>query len=1056
MLHFHSSNHTEALSAALAALLRVDPLPLLEAEPVIVPSTALARWLSFRLADALGIAVRIEFAFPAAHVWQLIGRILPDVAVRDPFEQSAMQWRLMRLLAASEASPVRHYLEGDDGLRRYELASRLAMLFERYLVERPDWIAAWSAGRRLGLGPDEEWQASLWQALFLELSISVQHPCERFLAALAARPELRRQLPRRISLFAVEAMPELYWQVYLALAEWIDVHFFVLTPSREYWGDIARLRERLRLEIEAPAAAALIETGHPLLASLGRARQYAALRLAEATAERACDSHEYFATPHETLLGALQRDLLELRESRGHLPDASIEIHDCHGATREAEVLHDRLLALFETLPDLKPADILILVPDIETYAPILAAVLEHAAPGRRIPCAVADRPLSEQPAWRALARLCAVALSELDAESVMELFDEAAVCRAFGIEEDEVPLLRHWVAAAGIRWGLDGEARRRRGLATSEAHGWREGVMRLLLGVCLPDAPERLFEGRLAVAGIEGERAELLGRFLDFATALFELHRKVGAGRTAQAWCELLLEALERFVAPAEEEVAGWQRVREAILRLAETARATDCSVPLPLTVLLRELETRLAERAPARAFASGAATIAALRPGRPIPARVVCLVGMNDGAWPRPAQRPSFDLIAAHPRAGDREPRGEERYAFLEALLAARDALLITYSGRDPRSNLEAPPAAPVAELLDVLAKMTGRPAEALIVRHPLQPFSPRYFDGSDPALFSYAAEQCRASARRAEQKAVAPFCGAPIARLREERETVELAELLSFFAHPAKYFLRRRLGLNLEESEALLDIHEPFVPNELEAHRLRQAHLEALRDGRAQEDVTALLAARGWLPHGVAGQIVSERAAREAEPLWQASRPWLEAERLPPLPVEIEIDGLQLTGFLEGLTSLGRWRLNPGNARPKHCVSFWIEHLVWQCVAPPERPRQSALVARDGTMIFRPVEEAQAHLAVLLGFFREGQTRPLPFYPETAWAWYEGKSGWPSAWHGAEFSERPGEGEDPYWKLALRDRADDPLGEDFQQTARAVLAPLFMALGKTARHD
>ncbi len=414
-----------------------------------------------------------------------------------------MQWRLLRLLGASDAPEVKRYLVDDDGSKVHELAGKLAALFERYLVERSDWIAAWTAGKLIGLGRDEVWQAGLWRALMAELpDVAREHPRERFFAQLQRNPRARSCLPKRISLFAVESMPALYWEVFTGLAEWIDLHVFVLAPSREYWGDIDRARTRLRMEIENPQAAALMDIGHPLLASLGRARQSAVVRLADAAATRPSTEHAYFVDPPATLLGSLQRDILELRVSHAVLPDDSLQIHACHGPLREAEVLHDRLLALFEAMPGLRPADILILTPDIERYAPAIESVLVHAASGRRIPCAVADRPLGQFALWRALRRLLLVAEGDLDAESVMALLEESALRRAFSLEESDLSRLRDWVAAAGIRWGMDGSARQRRGLPADDGHTWRAGLQRMLLGVAMPDLPERLVDDVLPMPG--------------------------------------------------------------------------------------------------------------------------------------------------------------------------------------------------------------------------------------------------------------------------------------------------------------------------------------------------------------------------------------------------------------------------------------------------------------------------------------------------------------------------------------------------------------------------
>ena len=1043
MLHIHLGNRSDTLATALSTLQRVDPLPLLEPETVVVPLTAVARWLDFQLADELGIATQNAFVFPAAHVWHLFGRVLPDVAASSPFDRAALHWRLLRLLGASRSPEVRHYLTDDDGTRQYELAGKLAALFDRYLVERPDWIAAWSAGARIGLGPDEAWQAGLWRELVAELSgVGSEHPRVRFLTALQSQLALRTRLPRRISLFCVEAMPALYWDVFVGLAQWIDLHVFVLAPCREYWGDIEQTRKRLRMEIEQPEAAVLYETGHPLLASLGKARQHATVRLADATTQVASTEHAYISPPPATLLGRLQRDILELAPGSGVPVDASLQIHACHGAQREAEVLLDRLLEQFEHLPDLQPADILILTPNIETYGPVVAAVLGHATRPHRIPCAVADRPLAVAPLWRALRQLCVVAAGELDAESVLSLLEEPALRRAFGIGENDLPRLRDWVAEAGIRWGIDGASRARRGLPADDAHSWRAGLQRLLLGVALPDTTDRLWQDRLPVGGIEGERAALLGRFVDCVEAVFGLAAKVSLRETAPAWQRLLLATLERFLTPDESEEAQAQRLREALGRIGEQASAAACAVRLPLTVLLREVDTQLAEQASAQAFVSGAATIAALQPGRPIAARVVCLVGMNDGAWPRPETPLGFDLIARYPRPGDRNRRGEERYALLEALLCATQALIVTYTGRDPRSNLELPPAAPLAELIDTLAAMTGKAITELVIEHPLQPFGTAYFERHDARLFSFDAEHCT----QAAQQAAAPFLSPETHVTGTESEDIGLDDLQRFFAHPVRHFLRRVLGIHLEESEELLDIHEPFVLDKLEAYRLRAMQFEGLVAGQAATSTARLLRARGWLPQGVAGDLAARSARDEALPLWQAAQSWLAAERLAPCETTVESAGLRLVARIDGLTNLGLWRVRHGNVRPVDRLRLWIDHLLLNLAAPMGVPLRSVLIARDAELAFGPEPRAHERLIDLLAVYQEGQRQALPFYPKTAWAWLEQKNV-RREWEGDAYNDKPGERDDPYIRLALRDRdyAEDPLGEAFQQLARRIYGPL-----------
>ncbi|WP_126445395.1 exodeoxyribonuclease V subunit gamma [Sulfuricystis multivorans] len=1044
MLHVHHSNRPDRLASALAQVLRLDPLPLFESETVLVPSTALARWLTFQLAEGLGIATQLRHDFPAAYVWQLFGRLLPGVSPHNPFDRETMQWHLFRLLGECQGAEIRHYLAGDDGSRQFELAQQLANQFDRYLVERPDWIKAWSAGRRLGLGFDEDWQAGLWQALLAALPpVAAEHPRERFFDALASDAALRERLPRRLSLFCVEAMPELYWQVFVALAAWIDVHVFVLAPCREYWGDIERLRKRLCLEIERPDVAMLYETGHPLLASLGRARQHAVVRLADTVAQAASQETEDFVMPPASLLGTVQRDILELT-TRTASPDATLQIHACHGAQREAEVLHDRLLELFELIPNLRPADILILTPDIETYGPIIAAVLANAPSPRRLPCTVADRPLATLPLWRALRQLCVVAAGICDAESVLSLLEEPALRRAFEIADEALPRLRDWVAGAGIRWGVDGAARARRGLPADDAFTWRAGIARLLLGVALPDEPERLWQGRLPVTGIEGEDAVLLGRFAEFAETLFALHTKLGVGGTAPELARMLLDTFERCLAPDESEEVQAQRLRETLRHVGQAAATAGCDTRLPLPVLLREIDRLLAEEAPAQTFLSGSVTIAALRPGRPVAARIICLVGMNDGSWPRQRTIPGFDLLASHPRLGDRNLRDEDRYAFLEALLCASDALIATYTGRDPRSNLELPPAPPLAELIDVVVQMTGGDANALVVNHPLQPFGAVYFDGSNKRLFSFDAEYCPPGSKR-----TAPaFFTAEVKLPAAETIEIDLAQLHRFFSNPVRCFLRERLGIHLEEREAMLEIHEPFVSDALERYRLREAQFIALQQRQEAAQTTTRLRARGWLPAGVAGDLEAREARQEALKLWHRARPRLAARPLEDLQIEYSAHGVRLAGRISGLSAQGLLRMRHNDLRAKDRLRLWIDHLLLNVLAPQGVPAVSTLIARDASVELVPVQDASALLDSLLARYRDGMERALPFYPETAWAWLEGK-GIRQIWEGDSYRDRPGERDDAYVRLFLRDRQDDPLGKEFQTLATLIFAPLREAM-------
>lgn len=1036
------SNRVEILGEQLAARLAADPLPLLMRETIVVPSSALARWLEFRLADALGIAAHIDWAFPAEFAWRLIAAVLPEVGEENPFAACRMRWRLLRLCQESAEAALAAYLADDDGRKGWELARRLAALYGRYLVERPEWLMTWAHGQRLGLGADEHWQAALWQRLIAELSVNgLEHPMERFFARLASDAKARERLPRRLTMFcSSEDLPELYWRFFTRLADYCEIEAYALSPSREYWAEIVHPRQRLRLALERPEAAALFEVGHPLLASLARGRRHVVARLAEMAQ---CEEH--YVAPPPTLLGRLQADLMTLAESVGEADDdGTIEFHACHGPQREAEVLADRLLALFERWPQLQPADILILTPDVETYGPVLQAALEEAPTPRRIPCRIADMPLREASSLRALMRLSETLNGDFSAESVLGLLDERLIRRAFALSEEEIGYLREWVAEAGARWGIDGAFRAARGAPDEETHSWRFALRRLLVSVAMPDETA-LYEDLVPVVGIEGSGAELLGRFLDFLEALFAVAREWSATMPpAAGWARLRMLA-ERFLLPEEEEMEEWLRLIRALDELAAITKAAGVQRPVAITVLLAELAESLGARASPRAFASGRATIAALAPGRPLPARVVCLVGMNEGSWPQAGWPDSFDLLAQKPRPSDIDRRNEERYALLSALLSARDALLVTFTGADPHGHAEFPPAAPVAEIIDAVARLTNQSATALVIRHPLQPFAAEYCNGRDRRLFTYA-EECFPEQGQEGRGFGAVALAKPATAAPQEVERDRLAAALTA---PARFFLRDCLGVTLEAGAACIEEHEPFIVAGLDEHRLRTTIAEMQRRGLSNTEAYARARGEGLLPHGIGGKIVFFERESEIAVLLASVRAAAGGETPSRLPFAVEVGGWRVTGAFEGVTRAGLIGWRAGRLRVRDRLCCWLDHLLWQLVAPAEASRASAFFALDGRLRFAPLQDAALHLTYWLDLYRRAQVQPLPFHPETAWEFALGRSGWRRKFFGSVFEQ--GELErDPYLALAWRDREEEALGEEFQELARRIYQPLREAMG------
>ena len=1136
-MKLHHSNRMEALAGALARLMRAEPGEPFAPERIVVPHPTIGRWLSLELARALGIAANLRIEQPAEFAWSLMREAVPDLPRESAYTPARLRWRihdvLPELAEGPEARAVRGYLGDGDPRKRFELADRLARVFDRCLLYRPDWIREWERGAA------PHWQARLWRRLVGE---GREAAAGHWVAAIDAfRERLAAGIrppgwPRRAAFFAVSSFSPSYLDVLRRAAEGIEIHLFMLVPCREYWGDIRSRREIARRDGGGDPDAGYFTEGNELLAAWGRAGRDTFDALVEG---ESVEWEEHFVPPDGACrLAAVQRDVLDLRLASeaalasegaeaeaapedvpsacaagvvapaGAPSDDSLRIHVCHSPLREAEILHDQLLALFDAHPDLEPADVLVLTPDLAVYGPAVEAVFGAAG---RIPCHVAHARGGESRTLRAFLDLLDLPGSRLAAEAVLAPLDAPAVRARFGIGEGDLPALRGLVREAGIRWGADQAHRGAEGLPETAGHTWRQGLRRLLLGYAMPDA-DALVEGLVPCpAGADGfgageVDAERLGRFVSYCTEAIGLGARLAGERRPVEWAGVLRGVANRFLADgpgpahgaaparggagilgtagrgggtrtaggigdrrfAREPAGEVDAVRALVRDFGHEAGHGESPVPFALVRDVLRERARDASGEPAR-LADGV-TVAGLAPGRVFPAEVVCVAGMNDGAFPRTPSYPSFDPMAAGPaRRGDRDERHEDRFAFLEALLAARRCFLVSYTGRGLRDDAPIPPSVLVDELKDYLALRF--PGAAVETRHPLQPFSPRYFQGgrspNGEGLFSYSRGMCEAARAMlaGEQDPARPGRFArPLPEPDDSRRAVDPAELVSFFAHPARFFLRHRLGVRLEVEDATLDEEEPFELDGLERYQLRSEVWSRMRAGAAPERTEALMSGRGRLPQAGLGRVVHEREWQEAQQLEKQLAPYRAALDAPPREVDFEIGGFRIVGALERIGPDGTmvWpRL--GKLRARDRIEIWLRQLVW--AAAGNRPVDAVGISRERkgkqyswkSEPFPAPERAGEQIERWLRAWWRGLAAPLPFYPETSYAYAHGiarpgkhagaavqEAAWDKAqatWLGDD--HRLGEGEDPC--LRLVHDGEPPLTSEFEDLAVELLVPL-----------
>jgi exodeoxyribonuclease V gamma subunit len=1064
-LKLYTSNSLESLRDALASVVE-EPLPSpLEREVIVVQSKGMERWLSMELAKKFGIWMNCRFPFPNTFVREMFTVFIHDIPDISQYTPQVTTWSIMRLLPDYLNMPgfevIKNYLaQGTDHLKRLQLSERIADVFDTYSVYRPEMVLRWDEGSQ-GTGQSERWQAELWRGLFKNGMGKHRAGILRdFLKLLASWKDKPAGLPERISVFGIPALPRYHFEVINVLASLVDVHLFLLSPTKEYWADIVPEK---KIATQSTGEDLHFEVGNQLLASMGKlGRDFFSMFV-----NRNYEESPSFKEPgRESLLAWLQSDILNLT-TRGieqkiaiDSQDRSVQVHSCHSPMREVEVLYDHLLDFFESRPGLTPKDILVMTPDIEAYAPYITAIFGGNQDERmKIPFSIADRrALSESHIIDVFLKIINLKGRRLEAPEIVDLLDSPPIQGRFGFTAKDMDLILRWVNDTHVHWGRDKNHRQQMGLPAFGEGSWKSGIDRLLLGYALRGNEEKLFNDILPYDDIEGNETEILGRFVEFLSCLFFSVDELEGERTLAVWAVILESLLARFFIEDQENQREMQIVRTKILNLSTRQTLSGFVEPVELEVIRYYLSKELKDEALSMGFMTGAVTFCEMLPMRSIPFRVIALIGMNSDAYPREYRPVGFDLIAHDPKPGDRSLRDEDRYLFLEALLSSRECLYISHVGQSIRDNSEFPPSVLVSELLDHIDQgffTVGGDVlhDHIVQKHRLQPFSHAYFSSEGP-LFSFSYEDCETAKVITDNKTKpGPFITKPLTRPSIEQRNISLTELKKFFRNPCQYFLNQCLGIYLSEGSDVPEEQEPLYQlNALEAFKLRNWLTSKKIAGNDLRDYFALVKGGGILSPATPGAVVYNEISEVVDAFAEELRFYTGLEKLTPLDVDISIDDCRITGRLENIwkTSLMEYRCVEKD-RARHIIDVWIDHIVLNCSWKQDYPRGSIFARIGSAVSFNPLEDANKELQKLLSYYLTGMNEPLRFFPETSAKYAErfmpkrhhedALHAARSDWEGSDFSR--GERNDPYYKLCFGHI--DPLDDTFAAIARGVLEPL-----------
>ncbi len=1015
-LKLFSGNRLDFLAHKFSETIASSPLPPMEEEVVVLQSLGMMKWLSIMMSDINGIWANSRYVFPNKMIGEILDSFLGSTGSGRFFDKELMTWSTMKEIICRMEDPLfeelSSYARSDtSGLRLFQIASRIVDVFDQYMTFRPDMILEWDAGQEKEKG----WQPELWRALTAGSAYS--HPpalLEKFYQSVNDDGFTSRgDLPSRISVFGISYMPLYHFNILRGIAEYIDVYFYILNPSFQYWGDILREKEISRIISSGPITAGEpeeelhLEKGNSLLASMGRVgRDFFHYLL---SSDIFYD--EVFEEPGaSTLLEMIQHDIYTMTDRGSESPesvhcfsedeisrDNSIVISSCHGPMREVEALHDHLLDLFSCDNSLEPKDVLVMTPDIEGYSSYIQAVFDRSRnTAMEIPYSIADRTMRDtSPLVEAFFRVLDLNDGRFTANEIISLAGCREIMDRFEFDDDDLDKIRMWVRDTSIFWGYDSSYRESIGLPGCADNTWQQGLKQMIIGTIMPDEG-RISEGVLPYDQIEGSDALLLGRFITLVETLRKIQTMLDGLKKTGQWGDLLTEVIELLFGQQQDPSDELLTLAGAAAALKEQAEDPGFDELIGAAVIREYLDKKISERTSVQNFISGRVTFCEMLPMRSIPYRVICMVGMNDYLFPRKARPLGFNIMVRTPRRGDRSARDEDRYLFLETLISVRDKLYISYTGQNINDNSELNPSILVHEMLDYIDhgfSVEGGNSSVkdyIFRRHKLQPFSTEYFNGDK--LFSYSAVNFENACSSIEVNSGSnskPFISSGLPDPDDSLKFLTPASLVNFLVNPSRFLLSGRLGIYMDIRDSGFNDDEVFIPGPLENYSVKNMILQAMVEERDMSGFYDTVKFSGLLPHGVPGSVYYKRALEEAGAFFKTLEPLISPARSE-ASVDLHVGNLNIAGRISSIYGGRNIYYRFGKARARDFLTAWVSHILL-CESDCDNFHGSTvLYTVDREIEWQRADDSREILENLAAVYNEGLIRPVPVFEKSSFSY------------------------------------------------------------------
>ncbi|PPI87771.1 exodeoxyribonuclease V subunit gamma [Candidatus Pantoea edessiphila] len=1020
MFYIYHSNQLDVLKTLLNSVINynANDNPL-ETDLIIVNNLDMARWLKIGIASDLDIAANIKFYIFADFIWDIIYKIKPNISINKFFDKNIVCWmiisRMPIILKDNKFNFISNYLDNCQHEKNlFEFSLNIANIFEKYLIYRPDWLDIWESGKLIkNIGDKQLWQAAIWRDLIFNYgnySESSKSNLDNFYSVFIQKIHQDKRvlafLPSRLFIFGISSFPPYHLQVLNTISNYIDIHLFFFNPCRSYWGDIQDQSNKYTSEYFKEEYDSHLSNS--LLVSWGKLGSDNLLILNQLEPNNQIEA--FIDINEDSLLHNIQNDILHLKNSvpieliykkpKCNIKKRCIDIHDksisiniCYSIQREVEALKDYLIRLMNADLELKPSDILVMTTNIDTYIPFIKSTFSHISDNLDLPFTISDNSLSkEHSIIIVFFKLLAIDDNCSTIEDILALLDLKCLANHFLIDCNQLILLQNLIDNTYCYEKLN----ELKILLKNKENEVIICELKANLLVYIYKNKNNFFPDMLQKKEIENILDNLLLNLSKIIMKLNKWNIILQKSYLLKDWLPICGNIIKDFFNINNES--------KIILFLLEDYWSK--MIKSGINIFFRKLSIkliknifydRLAQHRISQFFLAGKINFCNLMAMRSFPFKVICLLGMNNDLYPRKSNLHELNLMYKQPRQGDYNLLDEDRYLFLDTIIAAQNKIYISYIGKSIHDNTECHPSNLITELIEYIGQNFYLKGDEdteineshkniknhLLQYHSIAPFS------QENCQLNYNKQSFAIEWLSVVQKTgkVQPSF---ISILNVHKiPFINIKELLHFWSHPVRAWFNNRLNIYFPIQQLSIK-NKYYHCDNLQLLRIKSKLLNALieNDVGFINDMYMFHKKIGNLPPGVFSELFWLSQKQKMQEI--AINVVNNIRNNKHCKIQLKFHKSTLTGWLTTIQENGLLRWHPNVLTIREGLLFWIEHLIYCAVGGSGTSKMFGLSKSYWCFDNLSQNKAINLLNNYINGYIHGMSQPIPLLKKSGNAW------------------------------------------------------------------